>query len=211
MAKDPRFKRVVINQVQKTDSSEEKSTEKEKQYITGNDIANNTILADHLTNNSITGNKLAALSLINPVHCANQLSATPTAGWVRVAQLNNLSAVEFWVMVTRSGNHNIAKFVGTYCFMGSGTPQISFNMLSNARFGDGFTFGRIVYKGTYDPIYFELYVPYPNSFMSIGQISAFGNTVSNFSNITLIAGTIPTDYSATQLYLGGSNSAALTV
>lgn len=184
--KDPRFD----PQYQKNQQQTRESTNQ----IQGKEIGNTTILTEHLVNGSVTSEKLSSISIPQPFHCADHLSTT-TSGWVRVARLNNLSAVEFWVRATTSGNHNIAKFVGTYCFMGSGTPQITFKMVSNARYGSGFTSVRLVYNGVYDPIYFEIYVPTANTYVAVGQVSAFGATFANFSNITLEAGGIPSGYS----------------
>lgn len=76
MAKDDKFIRSVIARNRNISDSTQKSIIKEEQYITGNDIANNTILTDHLTNSSITSDKLN----INNNLIVNSGKIQPTAG-----------------------------------------------------------------------------------------------------------------------------------
>lgn len=185
--------------------------------VQGEEIGNGTILNKHIADGAISSNQLQTISIPQPFHCASHLSGTMDGNrWIRVAQLQNRSAVEFWVLVTVSGHHNLAKFVGTYCFLGSGSPGITFSMVSNARFGNGFTNVRLVYKGTYDIIYFEIFLP-QQAFVSVGQSSAFGATVSEFSNITLVEGSVPTGYTkfpnnpSAEINFGSYDSGILTI
>lgn len=224
MAKDPRFDPRLVRK--KTDESKKEDRTDDK--ILGKEIANNTILTDHLVNgaitaeklaagavsqlgiadNSISGNKLQELSIQRPFHCNYQLSTT-TSGWVRVAQLKNLSSVEFWLKISVSGHHAMAKIVGNYTFIG-GSPSLSFALVSNSRYGNGYTDVRVLYKSTYDPVYFEVFLP-QSSYIAVGQISAFGDTYPTFSNITMTAGSIPTGYASDQQNWGAYDAAVIMV
>jgi hypothetical protein len=206
MSKDSKF---ILAAQDIIDPRFKKSDEEDK--TAGRDIEYNTIREQHLvagaiTNSkiasaTITGDKLAELSITKATYHGVQLTATGS-GWVRVAKLNNLSSVELWFRATRSGHHNLCKITGTYCFIGGGSPGVTFTMTSNARYGDGFTDARIVYAGTYDPVYLELYVPNANTSVSCTQISAFGNTSVGLSNVILESGSVPAGYASYQTAYG---------
>lgn len=214
MAKDPRFDPRLIRK--KTDES--KKEDRTDKKILGKEIANSTILTDHLVNesvvtekiknSSITSEKLTFISIPAPFHSAYHLSTT-TSGWVRVAQLKNMSSVEFWLKISVSGNHAMAKIVGNYTYIG-GSPSLSFTLVSNSRYGTGYTDVRVLYKSTYDPVYFEVFLP-QSAYIAIGQISAFGDTYTNFSNITMEAGSIPSGYSSDQQNWGAYDAAVIMV
>lgn len=203
MAKDPRFD-PKLNRESISAIAEDRTDSK----IVGKEIANNTILSDHLVNGVITSEKLSSISIPKPFHSAYHLSTT-TSGWVRVAQLKNLSSVEFWLKISASGHHAMAKIVGNYTFIG-GSPSVSFALVSSSRYGTGYTDVRVLYKSTYDPVYFEVFLP-QSAYIGVGQISAFGDTYANFSNITMEAGSVPSGYASDQQNWGNYDSAMIMV
>jgi pSer/pThr/pTyr-binding forkhead associated (FHA) protein len=199
MAKDPRFD----PEYQKTQQMRESTNQ-----IQGKEIGNTTILTEHLVNGAITSEKLSSISIPQPFHSAYHLSTT-TSGWVRVAQLQNLSSVEFWLKISVSGHHAMAKIVGNYTFIG-GSPSVSFALVSSSRYGTGYTDVRVLYKSTYDPVYFEVLLP-QSAYIAVGQISAFGETYANFSNITMVTGSVPSGYASDQQNWGNYDSAMIMV
>ena len=199
MAKDPRFD----PEYQKTQQTRESTNQ-----IQGKEIGNSTILTEHLGNGAITSEKLSSISIPQPFHSAYHLSTT-TSGWVRVAQLQNLSSVEFWLKISVSGHHAMAKIVGNYTFIG-GSPSVSFALVSSSRYGTGYTDVRVLYKSTYDPVYFEVLLP-QSAYIAVGQISAFGETYANFSNITMVTGSVPSGYLVDQQNWGNYDSAMIMV
>lgn len=216
--KDPRFNPKYQKNVQQKRDEENK--------IEGAEIVHNTILEEHLASGCVTSSKLSTISIPQPFHCAYHLSDSKN-GWTRIAQLNVMSAVEFWLRVTVSGRHNMAKIVGTYTFSGGGSPSATFAMVCNSRYGStpGFNNVRLVYPTstvtnpppgstsstyTYYPVYFEIETTITAT-VSVGQISAFGATVGEFSNIRMENGSVPTGYSADTQDWGTYDSAIIMV
>lgn len=214
--KDPRFNPKYAKALQKR---------KDDNKIEGQEIGNSTILEPHLASGCVTSSKLSTISIPQPFHCAYHLSDSKN-GWTRIAQLNVMSAVEFWLRVTVSGRHNMAKIVGTYTFSAGGSPSATFAMICNSRYGTpGFNNVRLVYPTstvanpppgstsstyTYYPVYFEIETT-TTATVSVGQISAFGATVSEFSNIRMENGSVPTGYSADTQDWGTYDSAIIMV
>lgn len=207
--KDPRFDPKLLNS-KKDERKEDKIISKEiaNSSILSNHLADSSVTSDKIVNGAITSNKLTSISIPAPFHSAYHLSGT-TSGWVRIAQLKNLSSVEFWLKISISGHHAMSKIVGNYTFMG-GSPSASFTLVSNSRYGTGYTDVRVLYRSTYDPVYFEVFLP-QTAYIAVGQVSAFGETYANFSNITMETGSIPSGYGSDQQAWGAYDAAIIMV
>lgn len=119
-------------------------------------------------------------------------SKTLNIGWYRIAQnAGNRAFAHFIIRETDSGSHQTVSFLAGVHYGGGAT----INVLGNSAYsGNGsFRYIRLLKKGTYDPVYLEVYVDRD----SVSGVQAFmyNNYQSNgWEIVDLSAGELPEGY-----------------